>query len=117
MAYNPLARLVYIPGQETAGTYAWDPDFQHQVGRMNTGRPRRRPQPRDAATHTAPPPTPARRDPHVVGSAGGQQQGAFLVAWDPVTQQERWRIVFDRPGITSGTLATASNLLFHGSND
>ena len=117
MAYHPGTGLVYIPGQETAGTYAWDPDFQHQVGRMNTGRPRRRPPPRDAATHTAPPPTPARRDPHVVGSAGGQQQGAFLVAWDPVTQQERWRIVFDRPGITSGTLATASNLLFHGSND
>ncbi len=116
MAYNPAARLVYIPGQETAGTYAWDPDFQHQIGRMNTGRPRRRPAPPDAATHTAPPPTPTRRDPQVVG-AGGQQQGAFLAARDPVTQQERWRITFDKPGITSGTLATASNLLFHGSND
>jgi PQQ-dependent dehydrogenase (methanol/ethanol family) len=40
MAFNPTAGLVYIPGQETTGTYAWDPDFQHQVGRMNTGRRR-----------------------------------------------------------------------------
>jgi len=39
------------------------------------------------------------------------------VAWDPVTQKERWRLTFDRPGITGGTLATAGNLLFHGSND
>lgn len=119
MAYSPAAGLVYIPGQETTGTYAWDPDFQHQIGRMNTGRPRRpsTPPPADAATHAAPPPTPQRRGPQVVGAGGGQQQGAFLVAWDPVTQQERWRITFDKPGITSGTLATASNLLFHGSND
>jgi hypothetical protein len=39
------------------------------------------------------------------------------VAWDPKVQQERWRIRFDRPGITGGTLATAGNLVFHGSND
>jgi len=84
---------------------------------MNTGRPRRRPQPRDAATHAEPPPAPVRRDPHVVGAAGGQQESAFLVAWDPVAQRERWRIVFDRPGITGGTLATAGDLLFHGSNN
>jgi PQQ-dependent dehydrogenase (methanol/ethanol family) len=128
MAYHPGAGLAYIPGQETTGTYAWDPDFQHQMGRMNTGRPRNRPAPVDAATHqggattapVAPPPTPAppvRRGPQIVGAGGGQQQGAFLAAWDPITQKERWRLVFDKPGITSGTLATAGNLLFHGSND
>jgi PQQ-dependent dehydrogenase (methanol/ethanol family) len=119
MAWNPKEGLVYIPGQETTGTYAWDPDFQHQVGRMNTGRPRRSatPPPADAATHAPPPPQPSRRGPQVVGAGGGQQQGAFLVAWDPVTQKERWRITFDKPGITSGTLATAGNVLFHGSND
>jgi quinohemoprotein ethanol dehydrogenase len=130
MSWHPAAGLVYIPGQETSGTYAWDPDFQHQIGRMNTGRPRRAP----GATPPAPPtqapaaggsdappaalpPQPARRGPQIVGAGGGQQQGAFLVAWDPVTQQERWRIRFDRPGITGGTVATAGNLVFHGSND
>ena len=128
MAWHPGAGLAYIPGQDTTGTYAWDPDFQHQMGRMNTGRPRNRPAPVDAATHPggtpaaapAPPATPAppvRRPPQIVGAGGGQQQGAFLVAWDPIAQKEKWRLTFDRPGITGGTLATAGNLLFHGSND
>ncbi len=130
MAWHPGAGLAYIPGQHTTGTYAWDPDFQHQMGRMNTGRPRNRPAPADAATHpggaaaastppvaAAPAATATRRPPQIVGAGGGQQQGAFLVAWDPVTQKERWRLTFDRPGITGGTLATAGNLLFHGSND
>jgi quinohemoprotein ethanol dehydrogenase len=117
MAFHPGTGLAYVPGQETTGSFAWDPDFQHQMGRMNTGRPRGRPAPRDAATHGAPAPPPVRRDPHVVGAAGGQQQGAFLVAWDPIAQRERWRLKFDRPGITGGTLATGGNLLFHGSND
>ena len=39
------------------------------------------------------------------------------MAWDPLAQRERWRIRFERPGITGGTLATAGNLLFHGAND
>ncbi len=98
---------------------------------MNTGRPRNRPAPVDAATHpggapaanpvpappAATPTAPVRRPPQIVGAGGGQQQGAFLVAWDPITQKERWRLTFDKPGITGGTLATAGNLLFHGSND
>jgi quinohemoprotein ethanol dehydrogenase len=128
MAWHPRAGLVYIPGQETSGMFARDPDFQHQIGRMNTGRPRRAPSPPSATTSapgtgpassqrpaaTAQPP---RRGPQIVGAGGTQQQGAFLVAWDPLTQKERWRIEFDKPGITSGTLATAGNLVFHGSND
>jgi quinohemoprotein ethanol dehydrogenase len=126
MAWHPGAGLAYVPGQDTTGTYAWDPDFQHQMGRMNTGRPRNRPAPVDAATHPGgavpalPPATPAapvRRGPQIVGAGGGQQQGAFLVAWDPRTQTEKWRLTFEKPGITGGTLATAGNLLFHGSND
>ncbi len=60
---------------------------------------------------------PRRRGPVAVGSGGPQQQGAFLVAWDPVAQRERWRIRFERPGVTGGALATAGNLVFHGSND
>jgi quinohemoprotein ethanol dehydrogenase len=48
---------------------------------------------------------------------GGQQEGAFLAAWDPIAQKARWRIDFEQPGVTGGTLSTASNLLFHGAND
>jgi PQQ-dependent dehydrogenase (methanol/ethanol family) len=127
MSWHPGAGLVYIPGQETSGMFARDPDFQHQMGRMNTGRPRRTPAPPAVAPGTPPagggappaaqPARPAPRPPQIVGAGGTQQQAAFLVAWDPKVQQERWRIRFDRPGITGGTLATAGNLVFHGSND
>jgi quinohemoprotein ethanol dehydrogenase len=34
-----------------------------------------------------------------------------------VAQKDRWRIRFAQPGITSGALSTAANLIFHGSND
>ncbi|MDX1563632.1 MAG: PQQ-binding-like beta-propeller repeat protein, partial [Gammaproteobacteria bacterium] len=40
----------------------------------------------------------------------------FLVAWDPVTQQERWRVHFSTIE-NSGVLATAGNLVFHGTQN
>jgi len=113
MSWNPVAGLVYIPAQETASVFTKDPDFQHQIGRMNTGRRRRPPRPASAESPSPPP----RRGPTVVGAGGSQQRQAFLVAWDPVAQEERWRIRFEQPGVTGGTLSTAGNLLFHGSND
>ena len=44
------------------------------------------------------------------GEHGGK---GSLVAWDPVTQSERWRVVTDSFW-NSGTLATAGNLVFYG---
>ena len=89
MAWHPGAGLAYIPGQDTTGTFAWDPDFQHQMGRMNTGRPRNRPAPVDAATHpggapAAPSPRPRRprrhrprrQRPCVAGRRSSAQAGA-----------------------------------------
>ena len=60
------------------------------------------------------PPGPPAREPEGAGSQP-QATGGFLVAWDPVKQQERWRLL--GPGGTNGgggTLATAGNLVFHG---
>lgn len=113
MSWNPTTGLVYIPGQETSSLYARDPDFQHQVGRMNLGRRRAV---RPATTNPAPVVPNRPRAPQVVGT-GAQQQGGYLVAWDPITQKERWRIRFKEPGITSGTVSTAGNLVFHGAAD
>ena len=114
MAWNPSTGLVYLPAQDTTGFYARDPDFAHQIGRMNTGR--RRGGPPSASPQPPAPPRPRRRGPQVVGT-GSQQEGAFLTAWDPVAQKARWRIDFDRPGVTGGALTTDGNLVFHGSND
>ena len=114
MAWNPATGLVYLPAQDTTGFYARDPDFAHQLGRMNTGRRRGGP-PRPAA-QPPPAPRPRRRGPSVVGT-GSQQEGAFLAAWDPIAQKARWRIDFEQPGVTGGALTTAGNVVFHGSND
>jgi quinohemoprotein ethanol dehydrogenase len=130
MAWNPMTGLVYLPAQNTTGFYGRDPDFTHQIGRMNLGRLRgpARPavaappaqpptaQPSTAQPSTAQPAPPRRRGPGVVG-LGGQQEGAFLAAWDPVAQKPRWKIDFEQPGVTGGALSTAGNLVFHGSND
>jgi quinohemoprotein ethanol dehydrogenase len=98
MSWNQALGLMYIPGQDTTGNFAYDPDFQHQTGRMNTGRAR----PAMAAAGVV------SRAGAVGSSAGGQQEGAFLVAWDARTQKERWRVRFTQPG---------TNLVFHGAND
>ena len=42
---------------------------------------------------------------------GPQQTGRWLVAWDVMTQKERWRVQ-GGGSIGGGTLATASNLVF-----
>jgi quinohemoprotein ethanol dehydrogenase len=40
----------------------------------------------------------------------------FLVAWNPATQTEAWRITY--PDMwTSGTVSTAGNVVFHGTTD
>jgi len=69
----------------------------------------------DGTTSPQPgPPAPPAREPE-----GAELQpkagGGFFVAWDPVTQKERWR--HTGAGGTNGgggTLATAGNLVFHG---
>lgn len=92
MAYNPATGLVYFPGQETSSVFQAEDAFDFKPGQWNTGT-RRGPNP----PSPAPPPPPGLR--------------AFLVAWDPVAQVERWRNDF-RP--SGGVLSTAGNLLFVG---
>jgi quinohemoprotein ethanol dehydrogenase len=43
-------------------------------------------------------------------------RGGYLVAFDPVTQKERWRVA-GGGGSGGGTLATASNIVFQVVND
>jgi quinohemoprotein ethanol dehydrogenase len=105
MSFNPTTGLVYIPtSTNNSFSYAAEPKFDPQPGRMTgTVRP--------APTPVRPPP-PAIGPPPIEGPGG---RGA-LVAWDPVTQQMRWR----RPGgggIGGGTLTTAGNLVFQVLSD
>jgi quinohemoprotein ethanol dehydrogenase len=94
MAYNPATGLVYFPGQETSGVFQSVEAFNFKSGQWNTGT-----RLGSAAANVASSPTPL---PGIK---------AFLVAWDPVAQKERWRNEF-RP--SGGVLSTAGNLIFVG---
>ena len=105
MSFNPTTGLTYIPTSTlNTFTYAAEPTFTPVLGRM-TGTVR----PMPAATRPQPPAV----GPEPIEGPGGR--GA-LVAWDPVSQQMRWR----QPGgggIGGGTVTTAGNLVLQAIND
>ncbi len=85
---NPDARIPYIPEAN------WKPTAQG----FNTGI--------DFAAAAMP------ADPKVRAGAMAATRGA-LIAWDPVAQQERWRVAFKGPW-NGGVLATGGGLVFQG---
>jgi quinohemoprotein ethanol dehydrogenase len=107
MSFNPQTGLVYVPAALlSSSTYTVNPTaFVYREGGRNTGTGRGAAAPEPAPGTT--PPTPF--VPPMVGPTDGQR-GGVLIAWDPVTQTERWR----REGggaSGGGTVTTASNLL------
>jgi len=115
MSFSPLTGLVYIPGQESNGTYIPDNNYKYTPGYGNTGvnhgiRPETNPYNL--------PPEPAGGIPLPEGAElAPAAAGGFLLAWDPVAQKERWRITGSGVGGYGGgggTLATAGGLVFHG---
>jgi PQQ-dependent dehydrogenase (methanol/ethanol family) len=108
MSFNPSTGLVYVPTSTTSNTtFTVDKNFTYVPGRSNTGRLR-------GATPQQEP-GPAKTLPAIGPTAPEGQRGA-LVAWDPVTQKERWRT----PGgasIGGGTVTTAGNLVIQVVND
>jgi len=104
MSFNPNTGLAYIPtSTANSFTYAVEKDFSPKPG-FTTGTVRPAPRP----TRPAPPTT----GPEPME---GPVKGA-LVAWDPVTQQMKWRMP-GGGGIGGGTLTTAGNLVFQTIND
>jgi quinohemoprotein ethanol dehydrogenase len=107
MSFNPQTGLVYLPAVLlSSSTYTVNPAaFVYREGGRNTGTGRGAAAPEPAPGTT--PPTPF--VPPMVGPTDGQR-GGVMIAWDPVTQTERWR----REGggaSGGGTVTTASNLL------
>jgi quinohemoprotein ethanol dehydrogenase len=96
MAFNPVTRLVYYPGQETAFAVAMEERFEYQEGRWNLGL--------KFGNQFKEPPPPDPKAP---------KPGGFFVAWDPVANKEAWRIPFQPSG---GALSVAGQLIFVGSS-
>jgi quinohemoprotein ethanol dehydrogenase len=97
MAFNPVTKLVYYPGQETSSVFAMEEKFDFKEGQWNLGL-RRGP----GAIPTPPPADPKAPPP-----------GGFFVAWDPIANKQAWRIPFQASG---GALSTAGQLIFVGNS-
>jgi quinohemoprotein ethanol dehydrogenase len=100
MSFNPQTGLVYLPAQNIPVNYTAEKTFEQNA------------------------PTPGK-----YGGAWGWNVGfalnatppkapifGRLVAWDPVTQKEAWRVEYPAPW-NGGTLTTAGNLVFQGTAD
>jgi alcohol dehydrogenase (cytochrome c)/quinohemoprotein ethanol dehydrogenase len=99
MSYSPKTGLVYIPANQTAGTFAsyaeeWVPG---EVG-MQTGV--------DFSAGAMPADTEERE-------SWLKKTTGTLLAWDPVAGSTRWSVQHPGPA-NGGTLSTAGNLVFQG---
>jgi len=101
MSYSPDTGLVYIPVLDFPALYASDPDFEYKPGAAHLGI--------DGVIGGLPN-SQAERD------AYGAIVAGRLLAWDPKTQKEAWRV--EHKGTwNGGVLSTASNLVFQGTAD
>ena len=102
-AYSPNTAMMYVPVSGfSSRTYVAIPvDLVDGRSVQNNGTPRGNQVP----PGTPPPVTP----PYIGPSRDGR--GGFLIAFDPATHTERWRVQ-GGGGAGGGVVATASNLLF-----
>jgi quinohemoprotein ethanol dehydrogenase len=102
MSYNPNTGLVYLPSLDSTFKYIATKEFKPELGVYNWGIVFQMPPPPPNANGAPPPDLPA-----------PPANDAFLQARDPVTQKEVWRVQAMNGG---GTVTTAGNLVFAGSN-
>lgn len=102
-SFNPKTGLVYFAAMEQSIVYARqkDGDFKFVPFRNNAGY--------DYAGSTA---ESAALRKKLQAEADAMEKG-YLLAWNPVTQREAWRVPYSLPG-SGGTLSTAGNLVFQG---
>ena len=87
MSYSPATGLVYIPALDLAAKMTIDRTASSFGGQLSTD------------------------------MLYGLEEATFpLVAWDPLTQQQRWAATTEGKGI-GGVLSTAGNLVFQGAAD
>ena len=98
MAFSPRTRLVYIPAIELEVTY-------DDRGITPENWQRKRGLALDYGVNPA-----------IAFPKGREDSASSLVAWDPVTQREAWRVPTPIH-FNGGVLATAGNLVFQGQMD
>ena len=98
MAFNPVTKLVYYPGQETA--FVCRDGGEVRISRKGRG---------TSACSAARRQFRNRRRP----IRRRRQPGGFFVAWDPIANKEAWHIPFQPSG---GALSMAGQLIFVGNS-
>ncbi|HEX5420608.1 MAG TPA: PQQ-dependent dehydrogenase, methanol/ethanol family [Gammaproteobacteria bacterium] len=106
MSYNPETGLVYLPASQSSYVYANDQQFEFHARAWNVGV--------SFGTHAGVPERPESEYSPGTGEPLGARSA--LLAWDPVTQQPRWRVLYENTS-GGGTLTTAGNLVFQGTAD
>jgi quinohemoprotein ethanol dehydrogenase len=114
MSFNPATGLVYIPSS-SGGMYGYtaDENFVYKPGEKNLGIIRQTTQTVTAdttGTGAAREPLKTRPSPPSIGPMPPEGQRNILVAWDPVTQKERWH-ASGGGALGGGTVSTAGNLV------
>ncbi len=97
-SYSPATGLMYLPANLAGFPFFADTEFEETERGFQTGI--------DSAA-TAMPPIPEVREATLAATTGA------LIAWNPVTGEEAWRVDYPGPW-NGGTLATAGNLVFQG---
>jgi quinohemoprotein ethanol dehydrogenase len=101
MSYNPGTGLVYIPVLDIPANYGHDEGFEYRPGVTNLGT--------DGIVGGLP-------DSQAERDAMRPLVSGRLVAWNPKTQSEAWRVEHSGSW-NGGTLTTAGNLVFQGTAD
>jgi quinohemoprotein ethanol dehydrogenase len=109
MSFNPTTGLVYIPStQVSSSNFAVDTDFVYKPGQSNIGVKRG---PAPAGGGFAPPPPATLPPPPAIGpEAPAEGQRGALVAWDPVTQKQKWQTA-GGGSIGGGTFTSAGGIV------
>ena len=96
MSFSQNSGLVYIPITENYMGYVDDSEFVTSTTGWNTGIDL------------------ARGFGMVMRTPGLPEQGTFLQAWDPIAQQEVWRVKHEAVNGPAGLLSTGAGLVFQG---
>ena len=96
MSFSQNSGLVYIPITENYMGYVDDSEFVTSATGWNTGIDL------------------ARGFGMVMRTPGLPEQGTFLQAWDPIAQEEVWRVKHEAVNGPAGVLSTGAGLVFQG---
>ena len=109
MSYNPAAGLVFVPVSESTFAYGRNPAFRFRPGAWNLGVDL-------AAAIGMGRVGPVRpRSDYAEGTGEAVGAPSSLLAWDPVAKRARWRVAHS-DAIGGGTLTTAGNVVFQGTD-